>query len=136
MSVALAHQASSPVGRIALQEAAREAKLRSTDLAVIHVVESVDLDILEAHRAGLAGEIDKALGACGLSDVPWDLKLATGDNQSIPETVLSFATEVNAEILVIGARRRSPVGKLLLGSVTQTIILDADVPVVVVKQPR
>jgi nucleotide-binding universal stress UspA family protein len=40
---------------------------------------------------------------------------------------------VNAEILVIGARRRSPVGKFLLGSVAQTLILDADIPVVEVK---
>ncbi|MET0692554.1 MAG: universal stress protein [Propionibacteriaceae bacterium] len=135
MSVALAHQASSPIGRVALQEAAREAQLRSTDLAVIHVVESVDLDILEAHRAGLADEIETVLKAGGLSQVPWDLKLATGDNQSIPETVLTFANQANAEVLVIGARRRSPVGKFLLGSVTQTIILDADMPVVVVKGP-
>ena len=34
---------------------------------------------------------------------------------------------------MIGARRRSPVGKALLGSVTQTLILDADIPVLVVK---
>ena len=36
MTVALAHQASSPIGRVALREAAREARLRSTDLAIIH----------------------------------------------------------------------------------------------------
>jgi nucleotide-binding universal stress UspA family protein len=34
---------------------------------------------------------------------------------------------------VIGARRRSPVGKALTGSVAQTVILQADVPVLVVK---
>ena len=39
------------------------------------------------------------------------------------------------ELLVIGARRRSPVGKLFMGSVTQSIILHADVPVLVVKAP-
>ncbi|MCW2811511.1 MAG: hypothetical protein JWP61_1969, partial [Friedmanniella sp.] len=38
-----------------------------------------------------------------------------------------------AELLVIGARRRSPVGKFLLGSVTQTLILQSEVPVLVVK---
>ena len=35
--------------------------------------------------------------------------------------------------MVIGAGRRSPVGKALMGSVTQTLILRADVPVLVVK---
>lgn len=136
MSIALAHQASSPIGRVALQEAAREAQLRTTHLAVIHVVESVDLDIIEAHRAGLSDEIEKALEAGGLSEVTWHLKLVPGDNQSIPDQVLSFADEVDAQVLVIGARRRSPVGKFLLGSVTQTIILEADMPVIVVKEPK
>jgi nucleotide-binding universal stress UspA family protein len=42
---------------------------------------------------------------------------------------------LDAELLVIGARRRTPVGKLFMGSVTQSIILHADVPVLVVKAP-
>ncbi|SDR70967.1 Nucleotide-binding universal stress protein, UspA family [Friedmanniella luteola] len=136
MTVALAHQASSPIGRVALREAAREAQLRATDLAVIHVVESVDLDLAEAHRAGLADEVAKVLADCGLQEVPWRVELAAGGNEDIANTVLAFADEARAELLVIGARRRSPVGKFLLGSVTQTIILDADMPVVVVKENR
>lgn len=134
MTVALAHQASSPIGRVALRVAAREAQLRATDLAVIHVVESVDLDLVDAHRAGLADEIEKALADCGMGEVPWRVELAAGANEDVAGTVLAFANTVRAEILVIGARRRSPVGKFLLGSVTQTIILDSDVPVVVVKE--
>jgi nucleotide-binding universal stress UspA family protein len=134
MTVALAHQASSPIGRVALREAAHEARLRSTDLAVIHVVDSVDLDITEAHRAGLADEVAKVLADCGVDEVPWRVELAAGSNQNVADAVLAFADNVQAEILVIGARRRSPVGKFLLGSVTQTIILDAAMPVVVVKE--
>ena len=136
MTVALAHQASSPIGRIALREAAREARLRATDLAVIHVVDTVDLDLVEAHRAGLSSEIVDALADCGLKEVDWRLELAAGANEDIAGTVLAFAAAADADLLVIGARRRSPVGKLLLGSVTQTIILDADVPVLVAKEDR
>ena len=44
-------------------------------------------------------------------------------------------TGFGPDLLVVGARRRSPVGKALLGSVTQTIILEASVPVLVVKAP-
>ena len=40
---------------------------------------------------------------------------------------------VGADLLVIGARRRSPVGKAFLGSVTQEVLLDSAVPVLVVK---
>jgi nucleotide-binding universal stress UspA family protein len=134
MTVALAHQASTPIGRVALREAARESQLRSADLAVIHVVEAVDLDLVDAHRAGLADEVEKVLNECGMGEVPWRVELAAADKPDIAATVLNFASKVQAEILVIGARRRSPVGKFLLGSVTQTIILDADMPVIVVKE--
>jgi len=132
MTVAVAHQVS-PTGHIALMEGAREASLRQTDLEVIHVVESIDLDVTEAHQAGLSDEIDKVLSEAGLDQVSWHLHLATGENVSA--TVLDLAAEVKADLLVIGARRRSPVGKFLLGSVTQSIILDAPIPVVVVKPP-
>ena len=133
MSVAVAHQAS-PTANLVLTEAAREAALRDTTLEVIHVVESLDLDIAEANRAGVSDEVAKVLSSSGLPDLTWNLHLSTGE-EDVAETVLAATKEVGAEILVIGARRRSPVGKFLLGSVTQTIILDADVPVVVVKAP-
>ena len=43
------------------------------------------------------------------------------------------ADETSADVLVIGVRRRSPVGKLVMGSVAQTILLDADYPVLAVR---
>jgi nucleotide-binding universal stress UspA family protein len=132
MSVAVAHQGS-PASSLPLQEAALEALRRGTELAVLHVVDTLDLDKTEALRAGVADEVRKILTSAG-HDVPWTLHPATGEG-NVAETVLRLAEEAGAEVLVIGARRRSPVGKFLLGSVTQTIILDADVPVLVVKDP-
>jgi nucleotide-binding universal stress UspA family protein len=76
--------------------------------------------------------VTQVLKEAEFGDLTWDLQLVTG-TQDVADTVLRVASEVNAEILVIGARRRSPVGKFLLGSVAQTLILDADIPVVVVK---
>jgi nucleotide-binding universal stress UspA family protein len=132
VTVALAHQASSAAKHIALREAAREAFLRQTDLAVIHIVEALDLDVADAYRSGLTDEIEASLTAVGAHDVTWQLHLDVADSNVAPK-VLELADKVNAELLVIGARRRSPVGKFLLGSVTQTLILEADMPVIVVK---
>jgi nucleotide-binding universal stress UspA family protein len=130
MSVAVAHQVS-PTSHLAIREAAREALMRETKLEVLHVTESFDLDVEQAVRGGLSDEIEKVLKETGLHDLSWDLHLATGED--VADALLSLTAEVGAELLVIGARHRSPVGKFLLGSVTQTIILDADVPVLVVK---
>ncbi|GAB7021163.1 universal stress protein [Halostagnicola bangensis] len=48
------------------------------------------------------------------------------------EEILGYADEVGANYLVIGGRSRSPVGKALFGSVTQSVLLDADRPVVTI----
>ncbi|HEY5848198.1 MAG TPA: universal stress protein [Microlunatus sp.] len=132
MTVAVAHQASSSSKTIALQEAGREAHLRGTDLAVLHVVESLDLDVEDAYRNSLTAEIDSALADVTATEVPWQLHLATAPDD-VAETILRLAGTADAGLLIIGARRRSPVGKALLGSVTQTLILEAEIPVLVVK---
>lgn len=49
------------------------------------------------------------------------------------EDLLQAAEDEDADLLVIGIRRRSPVGKLVLGSNAQDILLRADCPVLAVK---
>ena len=132
MSIAVAHQAASAAKHVALHEAAREAVGRGTSLAVLHVVESLDLDVADAYRNGLKQEIEESLTEVGADGVAWDLHLSVAD-EDVAEKILELAASAKAEVLVIGARRRSPVGKFLLGSVTQTLILQADMPVLVVK---
>ena len=134
MTVAVAHQASSTSRTLALHEAAREAKLRGTDLAVLHVVETLDLDVEEAYRHSLQVDVQSALTEVDASNVTWRLHLATAQDD-VAETILGLAKDVQARLLIIGARRRSPVGKAFLGSVAQTLILNAEVPVLVVKTP-
>ena len=132
MTVAVAHQASSSTRTIALHEAAREAQLRGTDLAVLHVVESLDLDIEDAYQRGVQDEIESAFADIGAAGVPWQLHLGTAQ-EDVAATILDLTKKADADLLIIGARRRSPVGKLILGSVTQTLILEAEIPVLVVK---
>ena len=51
----------------------------------------------------------------------------------VADEVLRVAREADASVIVIGLRKRSPVGKLLMGSSAQRILLDADRPVLAVK---
>jgi nucleotide-binding universal stress UspA family protein len=131
MTVAVAHQ-SSPTGTVALQHGAREASLRSTNLVVLNVVESLDLDSEEALRRGLSEHIQQVLDTAGHTGLTWELRLSAED-ENVAEAIVEEARKLDAELLVIGARRRSPLGKFLLGSATQSIILDAPMPVLVVK---
>jgi nucleotide-binding universal stress UspA family protein len=134
MPVAVAHLPST-TGHVALREAAQQAVQRRTSLTVIQVVDAVDLDVDAAHRAGMTDQIENVLAEAGITDLKWDLRLAAAADETdeTADAILSLAHEASAELLVIGARRRSPIGKAILGSVTQRIILGADVPVLVVK---
>lgn len=132
MSVVVAYQ-SSNIGRLTLQEAAKEASLRQTGLTIVHVPEGVDIDIVQAQKKKIRSEIAAALADVNLADLKWTLQIETGAD--VAETVLDHVDYAEVELLVIGARRRSPVGKMLMGSVTQTIILRSDVPVLVVQPP-
>jgi len=49
------------------------------------------------------------------------------------EEILDIAEAEKASLIVLGLRKRSPVGKLIMGSVAQTILLQAGCPVLAVK---
>jgi nucleotide-binding universal stress UspA family protein len=68
------------------------------------------------------------------SGVPFDVREMTGGSDPADDLV-SVAEEVLADLIVIGLRRRSPVGKLIMGSNAQKILLHAECPVLAVKTP-
>jgi nucleotide-binding universal stress UspA family protein len=63
------------------------------------------------------------------SDLDVSVHAATGRPTA---AILDIANRFDADLIVVGARRQSPVGKALFGSVAQSVLLDADRPVTVV----
>ncbi len=131
MTVAAA-RTSTPAGQAALATAVTEARLRGSELVVLHVVEGLSAD--GGDDAALHAEVAEELAGCGVGDLAWTLRTAAGGRDAAGSLV-DLAVEVGADLLVIGTRRRSPVGKLLLGSVVQRVLLDSPMPVMVVKPP-
>jgi nucleotide-binding universal stress UspA family protein len=118
-------------GQAALDRAILEALQRSARLVVIN-----------SHKGGAA--YDKTMAAAAeetLADVRSRLdetgveyevrQLVRGEDPA--DDIIHVAEEVDADLIVIGLRRRTPVGKLILGSNAQQILLDASCPVLAVK---
>lgn len=118
-------------GHAALDRAVAEARLRNARLLVVHSSKgghSEDEEEVIAYRDELA-EIEERLKEEGLD---YEVKQLIRGNTPT-EDLLEVAEQAGAEMIVIGIRRRSPVGKMILGSNAQEILLDADCPVLAVK---
>jgi len=120
-----------PEGEAALRTAVTEAKLRGATLVVVNSHrggQEFDANASAAAEEGMAA-VRQVLDAAG---VEYDIRqLVRGFEPA--EDLISIAEANSAELLVIGLRRRSPVGKLILGSNAQRILLDAHCPVLAVK---
>ena len=55
--------------------------------------------------------------------------------KSAIEEIEEMVEQLQVSVLIIGLRKRSPVGKLLLGSMAQEILLNVPCPVLAVKAP-
>lgn len=115
-------------GRAALDVGVHEALRRST---VLVVVSSRGNELATAGDE-LAHDLAGYLGLLTEAGLPHQVRHLTRLDDPA-EDLLKIADEVKADLIVIGLRRRSPVGKLLLGSNAQRILLDAMCPVLAVK---
>ncbi|GAA2093235.1 universal stress protein [Aeromicrobium tamlense] len=115
-------------GRAALAHGAAEATLRSEGLLVINDTRGDSLvDTRFAHEDEIT-QVRVRLATLGLqAEVRQEVV------RDVAESVVRAATESGASLIVVGVRHRSPVGKALMGSVAQRVILDAPCPVLAVK---
>jgi nucleotide-binding universal stress UspA family protein len=117
-------------GRAALRRAAAEAELRKADLVVINSDSGKNFDPEDSVRFETA--LEGVRGRLEQAGITVEVRhLVRGKEPA--EDLIEAADANHAELIVIGLRRRTPVGKLILGSNAQRILLDATCPVLAVK---
>ena len=116
-------------GETALTAAVEESRRRGERLLVVNM--SRDDVLVDARRAGedQLARVGRDLAELGTA---FEVRQIEEGNDAA-EALLQVAEEEKVSVLVIGLRHRSPVGKLLLGSVAQRVLLDAPCPVLAVK---
>ena len=118
-------------GRAALSRAVEEARLRQSKLVVINSNRGgrdYDDDTSQTAEAELQRVTDELRG----DGLELEVRQLVRGNEPA-EDLIAVANDTDADLIVVGLRRRTPVGKLILGSNAQRILLDAPCAVLAVK---
>ena len=118
-----------PEGQAALRAAISEARLREQPL---HVLNSSSGNSLTDSRFASGAALDDVRAQLDASDVVYEIEQQVRGREAAEE-VVDTAERIGASLIVIGIRRRTPTGKLITGSQSQRILLDAHCPVLAVK---
>lgn len=127
MTVVLAH-APTDSAEAALDAAIRQATLQEDDLVIANAVSN---DALAGTRAVAEDRLRELAERAERSGVR--ARTVHLNDADAATALLELTEEVNAALLVIGVRHRSAIGKLLMGSTAQRLILEASCPVLAVK---
>lgn len=121
----------SPEGQAALHAGMTEALRRDAQIVVVHSSKGgalLDGDDAVAIKQALA-TVQQELTA---DHVPFHIRnLVRGNDPA--EDLIAMVEEYGAELIVIGLRHRSTLGKFLLGSDAQQVLMHAQCPVLCVK---
>jgi len=119
-----------PLGEATIRAGVEEARRRAEPLVVVNMSRN---DVLvDAHRAA---SDDLARVERDVAELGVEVEVVRIEQGSDPATaIVEAAAERGASVIVIGLRHRTPVGKLIMGSVAQRILIDAACPVLAVKE--
>jgi nucleotide-binding universal stress UspA family protein len=118
-----------PEGVAAFEHALQEAVKRLTRLVVVNTSRG---DALVDQRYAATEQLDELESRLVEAEVE-HLLVHSIRGRDAADEILAAAGEHRAELIVLGLRRRSPVGKLIMGSTAQRVLLDARCPVLAVK---
>jgi nucleotide-binding universal stress UspA family protein len=121
-----------PVGEAALEAGLEEAKAHGDEVVILNSPRrrsTVDGELISETAAD---ELVARAASAGVT-----ARVDQSDHgDDIVETFTEVAASAGARLVVIGLRRRSPVGKLVTGSDAQRLLLDLDVPILAVKPAK
>ena len=117
-----------PEGQAALDKGIEIAKRRNEHLLVVNATPGSGDDVAMASVQDVE-RIELLLAEPGLTA---EFK-QFGRGKTTVEEIETLVATLPVSLLVIGLRHRSPIGKLIMGSVAQRVIIDATCPVVAVK---
>lgn len=126
----------SPIATAVLQRADEQARMRQVDLHVVHVTyvpvvyAEVPIDwteLAEEHRAAVWETLEPLLDSLESPVVRVDLEGYP------PDTLVDYAHEHDAALIVVGTRGRGDLASLILGSTSHRAIHLATCDVLVVK---
>lgn len=128
MSVVVGYTPSSQ-GDAALRAAVRQARRSGEPLVV-----ASHLYYDPEHGSSVADEsvVAEALSALDVEGI--ETSVRTGDAGDAGEFLLQVAEDCSASMVVIGLRRKSPIGKLSLGAAARRLVISAPCPVLTVKE--
>ncbi|MGA8980736.1 MAG: universal stress protein [Pedococcus sp.] len=119
------------LGEAALAASVAEARRRHERLLVVNM--SRDDVLVDARRAG-GKQLDRVRRDLDELDLEFEFEVRQiAEGSDAAQVLLDVADREEVSVIVIGLRHRTPVGKLLLGSAAQQILLDANCPVLAVK---
>ena len=120
-----------PEGEAALDKGLEVAKRRNEPLLVVNATTGSSKD--EAAMAS-PQDVERVEARLEASGVKAEFK-QYGRGKNTVEEIVALCDSLPVSTLVIGLRRRSAVGKLIMGSVAQDLLLSVSCPVLAVKAP-
>lgn len=118
-----------PEGEAALEAGLKEARLRDTNAVILNSPRKgapVDAALIPEDQVAELVRRARAVGVEAVVRQP-------GHTDDLTDEFIELAEEIDASLIVIGLRKRSQVGKFIMGSHAQRILLQVDRPVLAVK---
>jgi len=118
-----------PEGRAALAKGIEIAARRKERLIVVNAISGGNPDDPSFADTTEVEAVEKQLAAAGIDAA---FKQFVRGKDAVAE-IVAMAESPDVSLVVVGLRKRSPVGKLIMGSVSRDILLSVGCPVLAVK---
>lgn len=128
----------------AINVVANHFKPQATEVRVLHVLTPIVLSAPPQMSHGYAPELEQqAAGARAFVDEYAQRLRAAGfqvdsavESGDVRETIIDFAAHWHADLILLGSRGHKGMGRLLLGSVAESVVRHANCSVLVVRPPE